>query len=347
MRSSTALSLRQGMFYVATAATAWGTGGAVAAVLYDMGGIGPGAVSFWRFLGGLGLLLMLRALWRQRRSAPGGSLARSFRRNKGRVVATGFGLAVYQTAYFAAVQQAGLTVATMVTLGSGPVLVTVGSRLLLDERVGRAGALAVVSGVLGLGLLVGGTDQSTGPNPLLGLGYAVLSAVGYAGVTVLGRASGRRQEGSAFDAMVLGFAIGTACLFPLALAEGWLPSTEHLFWTVASIGYLGLIPTALAYTLFFAALSVVKATTASVIALVEPLTAAVIGVVLLGDRLNPVVVTGMTLLMCAVLCLSGAESQRKPTDPGGATEGLERTKPDEPRALREPQAVDAATSRRD
>ncbi|WP_244316332.1 DMT family transporter [Streptomyces albidochromogenes] len=302
--------MRQGMFYVATAATAWGTGGAVAAVLYDMGGIGPGAASFWRFLGGLALLLTLRALWRRRRSAPGDSLVRCLLRGKGRVVATGFGLAVYQTAYFAAVQQAGLTVATMVTLGSGPVLVAVGSRLLLDERIGRAGVLAVVSGVLGLGLLMCGTDQSTGPNPLLGLGYAVLSAVGYAGVTLLGRASGRRREGGAFDAMVVAFAIGTVCLFPLALVEGWLPGTGHLFWTVASIGYLGLIPTALAYTLFFAGLSVVKATTASVIALVEPLTAAVIGVVLLGDRLNPVVVTGMVLLMGAVLCLSGRSTAK-------------------------------------
>ncbi|MFD5099684.1 DMT family transporter [Streptomyces albidochromogenes] len=345
MRSSTALSLRQGMFCVATAAIAWGTGGAVAAVLYDVGGIGPGAVSFWRFLGGLGLLLMLRALWRRRRSAPGRSLARCFLRNKGQVVATGFGLAVYQTAYFAAVQQAGLTVATMVTLGSGPVLVAVGSRLLLDERIGRAGAVAVVCGVLGLGLLMGGTDQNTGPDPLLGLGYAVLSAVGYAGVTLLGRASGRGREGGAFDAMVVAFAVGTLCLFPLALAEGWLPRTEHLFWTVASIGYLGLIPTALAYTLFFAGLSVVRATTASVIALVEPLTAAVIGVALLGDRVNPVVVTGMALLMCAVLCLSGAESSGNPADDD--TQLPERTKPEESGAPRAPRAVKAVTIHHD
>ncbi|WP_244338991.1 hypothetical protein [Streptomyces nitrosporeus] len=57
MQSSSALPVRRGALHVAIAATAWGTGGAVAAVLYDVGGIGPVSVSFWRFLAGLGLLL--------------------------------------------------------------------------------------------------------------------------------------------------------------------------------------------------------------------------------------------------------------------------------------------------
>ncbi|MEH0525358.1 hypothetical protein QBA38_41660 [Streptomyces stelliscabiei] len=62
-------------------------------------------------------------------------------------------------------QQAGLTVATVVTLGSGPVLVAVGARLTLGERTGVAGIAAVVSGVIGLVLLMGGADGSTGPAP--------------------------------------------------------------------------------------------------------------------------------------------------------------------------------------
>ncbi|WP_234387889.1 MULTISPECIES: hypothetical protein [Streptomyces] len=52
-------------------------------------------------------------------------------------------------------QQAGLTVATAVTLGSGPVLVTIGARLTLGERSGAAGTVVVASGVAGLVLLMG------------------------------------------------------------------------------------------------------------------------------------------------------------------------------------------------
>ncbi|CAM5696714.1 hypothetical protein SGLAM104S_09169 [Streptomyces glaucescens] len=53
-----------------------------------------------------------------------------------RAGATGVGLAVFQTAYFAAVAATGLAVATVVTLGAGPVLSALGARLTLGERLG-------------------------------------------------------------------------------------------------------------------------------------------------------------------------------------------------------------------
>ncbi|MEU7723593.1 EamA family transporter [Streptomyces tibetensis] len=307
MQSSSALPVRQGVLYVAIAATAWGTGGAVAAELYDVGGIGPISVSFWRFLSGLGLLLAAHLVRRSRRPETALSLRATCAANPRRTLITGFGLAVYQTAYFASVQQAGLTVATVVTLGSGPVLVAVGARLALGERTGVAGTAAVASGVAGLVLLMGGADGSTGPAPLLGIGYGLLSAVGYAGVTLLGRFSGRKNTGGAFESTVTGFAVGTVCLLPMALLEGLLPAMERPAWTLGLILYLGAVPTALAYTLFFAGLGVVRATTASVVALVEPLTAAVIGVLVFGERLNAIVLTGTALLLFAVVFLAADE----------------------------------------
>ncbi|MDX3633113.1 DMT family transporter [Streptomyces europaeiscabiei] len=318
MQSSSALPVRQGVLYVAIAATAWGTGGAVAAELYGVGGVGPISVSFWRFLTGLGLLLAAHLARRSRRPETALSLRATFAANPRRALITGFGLAVYQTAYFASVQQAGLTVATVVTLGSGPLLVTVGARLTLGERTGVAGTAAVTSGVAGLVLLMGGADGSTGPAPLLGIGYALLSAVGYAGVTLLGRFSGRENAGGAFESTVTGFAVGTVCLLPMALLEGLLPDMERPAWTLGLILYLGAVPTALAYT-FFVGLGVVRATTASVVALVEPLTAAVIGILVFGERLNAIVLTGTALLLFAVLFLAADE---------GAGRAASRSTPD-------------------
>lgn len=331
MQSSSALPVRQGVLYVAIAATAWGTGGAVAAELYDVGGIGPISVSFWRFLTGLGLLLAAHLVRRSRRPETALSLRATFAANPRRALVMGFGLAVYQTAYFASVQQTGLTVATVVTLGSGPVLVAVGARLTLGERTGAAGTAAVASGVAGLVLLMGGADGSTGPAPLLGIGYALLSAAGYAGVTLLGRFSGRRNAGGAFESTVTGFAVGTVCLLPMALLEGLLPDMERPAWTLGLILYLGAVPTALAYTLFFVGLGVVRATTASVVALVEPLTAAVIGILVFGERLNAIVLTGTALLLFAVLFLAvdggaGRAASRRTPDPG-ADRGQRTSRP--------------------
>ena len=48
MNHAPALSVRQGLVYVSTAAVAWGTGGPAGALLHGAGQLSPVAVSFWR-----------------------------------------------------------------------------------------------------------------------------------------------------------------------------------------------------------------------------------------------------------------------------------------------------------
>lgn len=79
---------------------------------------------------------------------------------------------------------------------------------------GSAGAASVASGVVGLVLLMRSTGGAAGSDPRLGIGYALLSAAGYAGVTLLRRASGRKRAGGEFEATVAGFAVGTFCFLP-------------------------------------------------------------------------------------------------------------------------------------
>jgi hypothetical protein len=52
MVRSDAPSSRRGLLYIAVAGTAWGTGGAVAAILFRSSGLDYGAVSFWRLASG-------------------------------------------------------------------------------------------------------------------------------------------------------------------------------------------------------------------------------------------------------------------------------------------------------
>ncbi|WP_434740797.1 DMT family transporter [Micromonospora sp. SH-82] len=295
-------SVGRGILYICVAAIAWGTGGAAAALLYDTSGLGPVAVSFWRFAGGVLLLAAVHLVVRRRAAvAP-------VRGRWRQIVTTGVGLAVYQTAYFAAVGYAGLAVATVVTLGSGPVLIAVGSRFLMAERLGRAGTVTVVMALAGLVLLVGGGSTGTGSAPMLGLACALLSATGYAGVTLLNRKLGRDgSNGSPRSTALGGFAVGMVCLFPLALVEGLLPTSGDPGTVLGLLAYLGFAPTALAYSLFFAGLATVRATTASVIALVEPVTAAVIAVLLLHERLTVTATAGSVILLGAVVALTLGE----------------------------------------
>lgn len=84
------------------------------------------------------------------------------RADSARVLAVGAGLAVYQSCYFAAVARAGVSVATLVTLGLAPVLVALASVLLGHERPERCVLAALLTALCGLALLVG---LVAGPTP--------------------------------------------------------------------------------------------------------------------------------------------------------------------------------------
>ncbi|WP_310361893.1 DMT family transporter [Catenuloplanes atrovinosus] len=288
----------RGMALIALAAVAWGTGGAVAAVLYRTSGLGPIAVSYWRFLIGAVALAVYVSLRRTRRVPR--DPARRYRRLLA-VLATGAGLAVYQSAFYLSIAHSGLAVATVVTLGAGPILIAIGARAFLAERLGHAGAAAItlaLSGLVALSLDGG----ATGPNPALGLACALLSALGYAVVTLVGRTAD--AAGDPFRTSLSGFLVGGVVLTPFALAEGVLPTAGGLGVTIGWLLYLGVVASALAYGLFFAGLAHVSATTAAIVTLLEPVAAAILAVGFLGEHLSPAVLTGMLLLVGAVAVLT-------------------------------------------
>ncbi|MFF6840627.1 DMT family transporter [Streptomyces tanashiensis] len=304
--SGSALSVGRSLLYLIVAGIAWGTAGAAASLIFRVSDMGPLALSFWRCVGGLVLLLGALAL-RPRRAATRPSDASRGRRTA-RILGTGIGLTVFQSAYFAAVESTGLAVGTVVTLGAGPVLIAIGARLTMGERLGRGGVVAVAGALAGLFVLVlGGGAAEVRP---LGVVLAVVSAAGYAAITLLTRWLGR--DGGGGDALVTttwAFAIGAVGLLPVAFAEGLVPHTDAPVSVVLLLVYVAAVPTALAYALYFAGAAVVRAATVSVIMLLEPVSAALIAVSLLGERLTAAIVLGTLLLLAAVTGLALAEAR--------------------------------------
>lgn len=303
-----ALPVGRGLLYVTLAATAWGTAGAAAALLYRGSGLGPVALTFWRTFGGLLLLLAVRALRRRRGTAAAPVPHEPLRRRLTRVVVTGVALAVFQAAYFAAVEATGLAVGTVVTMGAGPVLIAIGARLTMGERLGLGGVLAVVGALAGLTILVLGGEGGTTVRPA-GVGWALLSAAGCAAMTLATRRLGRAGGGDPFASTVGAFAVGALCLLPFAAAEGLWPQAHELGRSLLLLGYIAAVPTALAYGLYFAGLVAVRAATASVLSLIEPVSAAVLAVAFLGERLTTATAAGTGVLLTAVAALAVAEAR--------------------------------------
>lgn len=296
------------LLYLVVAGAAWGTAGAAASLLFLASDLGPLALSFWRCAGGLVVLLGVLAV---RRPRPGRARVRPSARS---LIVTGLLFTLFQAAYFAAVRETGLAVGTVVTLGAGPVLIALGARYWMGERLGKGGATAVAGALAGLAVLVLGSGG--GEVRPLGVGWALLSAAGYAGMTLRARWLGRRGAGG--DPLVTtawSVAVGTVCLLPLAAAEGLLPHTAELGRVLWLLVYVATVPTALAYALYFTGAAAVRAATVSVIMLIEPVSAAVIAVLMLGERLTGATVLGTVLLLAAVGALIAAEARRPANRP--------------------------------
>lgn len=302
--TSSGLPVGRGLLYLIITGAAWGTAGAAGSLVYRTSDLGPLALSFWRCALGLALLLAGRLLRpRAGRTAP----ARPARRAVTRVLTTGVALAVFQTAYFAAVASTGLAVATVVTLGAGPVLIALGARLLLGERLGAGGAAAVAGALAGLAVLtLGGSAATVRP---VGVLLAVVSAAGYGAMTLLTRWWGRDGGGDTAGTTVGAFAVTSLCLLPFAVHEGLLPHTAHPVRLLCLLLYIAAVPTALAYAFYFAGAAVVRSATVSVIMLLEPVTAAVLAVLLLGERLTAATAAGTLLMLGAVAGLAVSEAR--------------------------------------
>jgi DME family drug/metabolite transporter len=172
------------------------------------------------------------------------------------------------------------------------------------RALGRPGVITVVAALAGLGLLVGFPGGGLREAAVLrGTGLSLVSAAGFAAVTLIG---GRPVPG--LDDLAVngyGFLLGGVILLPVAAGAGFglrpgLTGGDALVsagWLLA----LGLGPTAVAYLLYFRGLRTAPASTAALLTLLEPLTAAILAAVLLGDRLSVTGVAGAAILLAVVV----------------------------------------------
>ncbi|MFE6622720.1 DMT family transporter [Streptomyces sp. NPDC057740] len=299
------LPIGRGLLYLIVAGAAWGTAGAAASLVYRASDMGPVALSFWRCAAGFVLLLAVRLL--RPRPLRGTGASEPLGRKALRAGATGIGLAVFQTAYFAAVDATGLAVGTVVTLGAGPVFIALGARLTLGERLGRGGVAAVAGALTGLAVLaLGGEGATVRPWGVL---LALVSAAAYSVMTLLTRKWGRDGGADAASTSLWAFAVTSLSLLPFALAEGLVPHTTEPVRVGWLLMYIAAVPTALAYALYFAGAAAVRSATVSVIMLLEPVSAAVLAVVLLGEDLTTPTLAGTLLMLGSVTGLALAEAR--------------------------------------
>ncbi len=280
------------------AAVIWGTVGP--AQLLSGTSADPGALGALRLLVGgavLSVPLIGRVPWAallSRASVPW-------------VLVAAVSTAVYQATFLYAIDRAGAAVGTTVALGCAPFATGAFAWWWLGQRPDwrwLAGTLAAVTGCA-LILSPGGAARV---DPV-GVTFAVVSGCCYGAYTVAAKiflGTGVPQMVTVASTLVLGGLL----LSPLVLIH---PSHLIEAPTVALIGWMAVIATALAYALFARGLSRTTASTAGTLSLAEPLAAAILGVFVLHERLTANATVGSIVLLIGLAVVAMPTRNPNPT----------------------------------
>lgn len=218
----------------------------------------------------------------------------------GSTIVGAVGVAVFQLCYFLAVDRTGVAVGTVATIGSGPVLGGLLAAVLDRRAPSRAWLLGTGVSVAGVALL-GLAGRSTAADPV-GIVLAVCAGLGWAVFATVGK----RQIDAGHDStasMAAMFCGGALLLAPLLATHspGWVADGGG--WWIAL--YLGVVTVGVAYTLYGFALRHLHAPTVITLTLLEPITAAVLGAVVVHEGIRAAGWVGIGLVLVGLVITAG------------------------------------------
>lgn len=286
----------QGFLMVVVGASLWGLSGAAAQELFQTDGFTPGwLVTIRMVVSGLILLSgvfltsgksTLFAIWRSAASATQ------------LVIFSLLGLLAVQYTYFAAIHFGNAATATFLQY-LGPALIVVWVAMRLRQWPTRRQSAALAFATLGTFLLVTNGSVHQVVVPPKAIFWGLVSALAMAFYTLYPGAL-MRKFGSA---VTTGWAMLVGGVAFLPFAQPWQVSNQH--WTLTSallVVFVILFGTLLAFYLYLSSMHYIAPAETSLLASVEPLSAAVAAVLWLHVQLGyATILGGLSIIMTVVL----------------------------------------------
>jgi drug/metabolite transporter (DMT)-like permease len=167
------------------------------------------------------------------------------------------------------------------------------------ERMTLPKVFGMVLGVCGVGVIFSNQLSVAGPRALAGCVALVVSAAGAAYSNVLVKAHGGKFEPTIIAATQMSFGLIPILFLGLTL-EG---SPFGFRWTtraVVSLLYLAIVGTVIAFILYYWLVQHMAVTKSMMIALVTPVTAVILGMVVLGEKLDWRTLAGGGLILTGI-----------------------------------------------
>lgn len=286
--------------FVVLAALFWGLSGGIGGILTSQGW-DPVVVSFYR--GSIGFLFVLS--WLALRPCDSGLASR---RLWFWSVIAGLGVAGNFVFYFVSIAEGSVAVAATL-MYCAPVFVYLVSFTLKLEKPTLFKWAAIAMVMVGVVLLTGIYEIGAGEVTLLAAGAGLLSGLSYA-VFIFGFKYAA-PHGSPQAILVIAFAVLAALLISLGDADQTVAVLKAPSWPLF-VG-LGVVGAGLSFIFYIIGLKHTAPAVASVVAMVEPVTASLFGVVVLKESLAGMQMVGMGLILITVTALSVYSSaQDKP-----------------------------------
>lgn len=214
------------------------------------------------------------------------------------------GAAAYQPFFFAGIGYAGVPLGTLVAVGSAPLFAGLLSWWFLGAGPSRSWAVATSVCVAGLALLTG---AGAAAGDVLGVALAAGAGLSIASFSVAAKRLLARGAGT-LEVLASTFLLGSCVMVPVAawLGLGWVTSVAG----GAVAAYLGVATMGVANVLYTKGLGGLPVPTTVTLSLADPMTATVLGALLLGQFLAPVGWAGLAVLFGG-LVLQGAWAGRR------------------------------------
>jgi drug/metabolite transporter, DME family len=220
------------------------------------------------------------------------------------------GVVGYASMYYVSMSLVGVAVGNALALGSGPVFAAL-LELVVERRPVRGGwAAATALTILGVWFLAAGAESESGSSTLIGVALGLGAGFGYALYTWAGARMISRGHGSS-SVMSAIFGLAALLLVPAFFLGDPGPLLNGSGWIV--LVYLAVVPMACAYLLFGYGLRRLPASTATTLALAEPVVATLLAISVLGEQMAPKSWLGLGLIIGGIALVALTEREQVPS----------------------------------
>lgn len=207
-------------------------------------------------------------------------------------------ISLFQLLFFSSVRLTGVAVASVVAIGSAPVFSGLIEWIFLKMRPTKVWGFSTGLAIIGCMLLFV-TKGEVSINPF-GVLYSLIAGIIFALYTMTSKSMLQKEEAMSVVAMT--FSLSAILLTPsyFLFDVSWLNDAGN----IGIIFYLGIATTSIAYVLYGWGLRKIPASSALTLSLAEPTTAALLGVVVVGEILSTTSWMGIGLLLGSIAILT-------------------------------------------